>query len=368
MKYIVHIDLNAFFAQVEMNRHPEFVGKPLAVGGDTARSVVSTANYAARKFGVGSGMPISQALRLCPSLVVVPGDFSEYARQSRLFFRAVRLYVPTIEMASIDECYGDATDFLNGLSEGKIHDKLFDLQMGLLERTGLKCSIGLGPNKFLAKMGSDMKKPLGITLLLTQREVRERLWPLPIRNMYGIGKKTYPRLEEIGIATIGDLANTGLKECRDLLGSMFDWLVAEANGAGSDILDLSSFDPKSCSSDVTLPADTTDYEEIKTHLVSCAKEVGRELRDHGKVTRTICVKLRDSSFRTISKRSTINEFIDSDEDVAFQALRIFDGFYDDRPLRLVGVAAEDCMDREDAVSRPYQMTLGEAAAKGGGGK
>lgn len=366
MKLIAHIDLNAFFAQVEMNRRPELAGKPVAVGGGSGRSVVSTANYQAREYGVASGMPVSEALHLCRDLVVIYGDYAEYGRQSRLFFAEVRKTFPTVEMASIDECYADATAGLVGLSVEQMHDFLFDFQLRLLSKTGLKCSIGLGANKFLAKMGSDMKKPLGITILLTAEAIREKLWPLPIERMYGIGKKTWPRLEEAGIMTIGDLANAVGGTAKTTLGSMFEWLVAEANGAGSDFVDTSAFDPKSCSNDVTLAADTTDYEELRSYLVGCAREVGRELRKHGKATRTVCIKLRDSAFRTVSKRLTLRKYTNSDEELAFQALRIFDGFYDDRPLRLVGCAAEDCKDWAEVSETPVQLTIFEATGKGEG--
>lgn len=366
MRIIVHIDLNAFFAQVEMNRHPEYANKPLVVGGPFGRSVVSTANYAARKYGIHSGMPVSEAFKLCKHLIDVPGDYQEYSRQSEFFFRVVRSTFPIQEMASIDECYVDATEQLKDFNEEQIHDALWDFQMNLLKVTKLKCSIGVAPNKFLAKMGSDYKKPLGLTLFLDEKEWKEKLWALPISHMFGVGKKTAPRLELLGINTIGDLAQTGSKEVKDVLGSYFDWLVLEANGGGTDQLDLSEFDPKSTSSDSTFEFDTTDYEEIRSSLIQNCKSVGKHLRNHNKVTRTIAIKLRDSTFNTRSKRMTIDQWTDSDEIICFWALKIFDGFYHDEPLRLVGCSAEGCVDKDSVKERNEmnrQMTIDEALYK-----
>lgn len=366
MKIIVHIDLNAFFAQVEMNRHPELNGRPLVVGGPFGRSVVSTANYAARKFGIHSGMAVSEAFKLCKDLIDVPGDYQEYSRQSKVFFGEVRKTFPIQEMASIDECYVDATNQLLEMNEEQMHDYLWDFQMNLLAVTKLKCSIGVGHNKFLAKMGSDYKKPLGLTMLLNEKEVKAKIWPLPISNMYGVGKKTAPRLEILGINTIGDLAQTGAKEVKEALGSYFDWLVFEANGGGTDQLDLSDFDPKSISSDSTFEFDTTDYEEIKNQLISSCQKVGYQLRKRKKVTRTICVKLRDSAFNTKTKRISLGEWTDKDETICFQALKVFDEFYHDEPLRLIGCSLEGCIDKDtlkETNEESKQMTFDDVLAQ-----
>lgn len=362
MKYICHIDLNAFFAQVEMNRHPEYKDKPLSVGGNIGRAVIATSNYEARKYGVRSGMPISEAYRLCPKLINIPGDYHEYSKQSQFFFDEVKKTFPLIEMASIDECYVDSTNVLIEKSRDEIYEFLFDFQFQLLAKTGLKCSIGLGQNKFMAKMGSDYKKPLGLTLLLDKKDLETKIWPLPIENMFGIGKKTAPKLLELGVNTIGDLANNKSIKVIKALGSMYDWVYFEANGGGSDELSYASFDPKSTSCDSTFDFDTTDYEEIKNRLIYCSKKVGNQLRFHNKVTKTIGIKIRDASFNTKSRRISIDHFIDSDDEICFYALKIFDVFYNDQPIRLIGCMAEGCIDKgkETLVKKDEQLTIDEA--------
>ena len=349
MKLIIHIDLNAFFAQVEINRHPEYQKKPLAVGGGI-RGVVATCSYEARKFGVRSGMNIYDAIKLCPDLILLPGDYGEYRKQSNRFFSVVVKTIPTIEMASIDECYGDATDYLQDVETDRptLHDRLFDLQLSLYRETGLKCSIGLGHTRFMAKMGSDYKKPLGITILLDPVDWKTKIWPLDIGKMYGIGSKTAPRLKELGIKTIGDLATGSIPGSKEILGSEFEYLVALANGFGSDVVSTESRIRKSCGTDVTLPTDTTDYDEIRNRMRECAMEVAQTIAKDGLESRTICIKLRNSDFKTNTKRMTFSTYSNSETDIIYRALTILDSFYRGEPIRLLGVAAEDLKPVGDA--------------------
>lgn len=360
MKYIAHIDLNAFFAQVEMNRHPEFKGKPLVVGNDLNHGVVATSNYEARKYGITSGLATSEAVRLYPSLIVVPGDYEEYQKQSHLFFKEVQKVFPLIEMASIDECYAECTQALEGMDEQRIHDFLFDFQMNLLKKTNLKCSIGLAHNKFLAKMGSDYKKPLGLTILLNHQALVDIIWPLPIKAMYGIGKKTYPQLEELGIQTIGDLAHVDEKKIQKVLGVYSEWLIYEANGGGDDVVSPLVDNPKSCSSDYTFRFDTNDYDELRSRLIQCVEDVAENLCRHNKVSKTICLKIRDSNFITKSKRYTLQNYENDKKILAFWALKLFDDFYHGELLRLIGFSTENCVEYTHIKSpqkQEKQMTL-----------
>lgn len=362
MKLIAHIDLNAFFAQVEMNRHPELKDKPIVVGGPIGRSVVATSNYNARKFGIHSGMPVSEALSLCDDLVVIPGDYIEYSQKSIFFFDIVRKVFPIIEMASIDECYVDATEQCKEMNEEEIYDFFWDFQMTLLKASQLKCSIGVGHTKFMAKMGSDYKKPLGLTLLLNEQEIKAKILPLPISTMFGIGKKTAPKLEILGVKTIDDFLNCTSDDVNKLMGSRLDLLKQEIEGVGDDRIDMSEWNPTSQSCDTTFDFDTNDYEEIKSALIYCSEQVGLHLRKFSKVTKTIALKLRNAEFITKTKRMSLDHYTNTDEDISYLTLKIFDTFYNDEPLRLVGCCAENCIDstRIPIQEKGRQMTIDEA--------
>ena len=202
-RVIFHIDLNAFYASAEVLKNSALEGQPAAVAGLHRRSVVSTANYEARKCGVHSAMPLLMALEKCPQLVVVQGDFSWYEELSNRFFTYLRKFTPCIEPASIDECYMDVTDIIGNYKRPL--DLAWIIQKRVYEDLRLPCSIGVGPNKFLAKMASDMRKPMGITVLRKQ-EVPSKLWPLPITDMWGIGKKSVP------LKCVADRKNKGYHE------------------------------------------------------------------------------------------------------------------------------------------------------------
>ena len=205
MQVIFHIDLNAFYASAEISRNPSLKGKPVVISGKSKRSIITTASYEARKYGIHSAMPLFQAKQLCKDLIILPADFELYHRLSNEFFTIIASYSEILEVASIDECYLDVTAIIQ---EKKIHPVVLakDIQTKVYEQLNLQCSIGISPNKFLAKMASDMKKPMGITVL-TRNNLKEVMWPLDIKDMFGIGKKTQPKLRAVGINTIGDLAD-----------------------------------------------------------------------------------------------------------------------------------------------------------------
>lgn len=354
MKMIAHLDLNAFFAQVEEIKNPALAGKPVGVGGRSSRSVLSTANYEARRFGVFSGQPVSEARRLCPELVVVDGHYRDYAEYSDRFMNYLRQLFGELEQASIDECYIDMTDrFPLELA----HDYLRDLQLELYRATGLKCSIGLGENRFLAKMGSDFQKPLGVTVI-ARADIQELIWPLPIEKMYGIGRRTHPKLKALGVTTIGDLAQTAEPAVRRLLGSNFEELAAHANGEGSASLSTAPSDPKSISSARTFDHDTSEYEELKLMLVHLAAAVAREMQDYRKTTDTVAITFRTADFTTSSKRMKFAAPSNQTAEITARALQVFDRYYDDQPLRLIGVAAVDIVDVDQLQE---QLTLQSAA-------
>ena len=267
-KVICHIDLNAFFVRCEELKNPRIEGKPVAIGHEGRGGIVSTCSYKAREFGVRSGMPMFKAKELCPNLIILPVDFKYYQKKSHDFFNFVKRTTKLVEIASVDECYAD---FTNVIKNKKDPLKFFEeFQQELYRETKLKCSIGIAPTKFLAKMGSDMKKPMGITII-RKKDAVDMLSPLPIGDFFGIGEKTAPRLINAGINTIGDLYHLVKNEDENVKMMMgkFYYIISDLiEGKSNDELDLEPWDPKSIGNSTTLVENTDDYHEIKQTISS----------------------------------------------------------------------------------------------------
>lgn len=348
-KVILHIDLNAFFAACEVLRDPTLEGKPLIVGGANRRGIVSTASYEARKYGIHSAMPTYKALRLCPNLIIKEPDFKLYHHYSSLFFNYLKDHVsPLLEVASIDECYIDATERLknNRNPIGFIKE----LQQTLLQEIGLGCSIGVAPTKFLAKMASNYKKPLGITIY-RRRELANTLWKLPINEMYGIGKATAPRLLALDIKTIGDLATTEDPEVKKLLGKSFFTFKEWANGRGSDEVIAEEEDPKSIGHSSTFMFDTENYEEISALFKEMSNSVSERAKREGKVGLTIQIVMRYYNFENVNRSVTLNKPTNNAITIFYEAMKLFDKNYKDEPLRLVGVTLQNLSDEGSLVEQ-----------------
>lgn len=336
-KIIMHIDLNAFFATAEELRNPSLIGQPLLIGHAGRSGIVSTASYAARKYGCHSGQPMFQALQQCPQAIVIPPDFSYYQVLSNSFFAYLRRYSPLVEAASVDEGYVEMTKALSACSDPEAY--LRNLQNGLLEEIGLKCSIGIAPTKFLAKMASDMKKPMGL-VFLRRRDLKEKLYPLPIEAFWGIGKKTSPRLRELGIKTIGDLAERANQNDPALiaeLGKFFYVIKDWANGYGSDEVDVTPFDPKSIGNSETLMHDANSEEEVAPVIKRLAEEVSRRAVADHKVGLTVTLTVKDTEFRLHTKASSSKEAIDSADIIFQKCLSLYRENYLGMNVRLVGV-------------------------------
>lgn len=353
-KVIVHIDLNAFFVRCEEIKDPSLIDKPVAIGHLGRSGIVSTCSYAARKYGVSSGMPTFQAVKLCPDLILKNSDFRFYRTLSNAFFKFVRNYTPIVEMASVDECYADFTLVLKNVKDVVSYFK--DFQKKLYEETKLTCSIGVAPTKFLAKMGSDYQKPNGLTII-RKRDIENILYPLSIDKMYGIGKKTSPRLKSIGINTIGDLADKIFKNDQlvmDILGKFFYEIREWLSGFGNDEVNVEPDDPKSIGNSTTLPHDTNEYEEIKKVFRVLSKEVSDRAIEENKVGTTVQIVVKDTDFKTYNKSITF-ENPTNDENVIFdKAMHLYEKNFIDATVRLVGVTLQNLVSTRDM---SVQMTL-----------
>lgn len=343
MSIIYHIDLNAFFATAETLKNPSLKGKPVAVGGHGRKGVISTANYEARKYGVHSAMPIYEAMKLCPELVVVPGDYDYYEKLSSSFIGLIYEYTSIVEQASIDECYADMSAAVKQF--GKPLDLAVDIQKKLFNKTGLTCSIGIAPNKFLAKIASDMKKPNGITVL-RKREVKTKLWPLSIDTMGGIGKKTAPTLKKNGIVTIGDLANPNNKDLVErILGNTASYFLDCANGVDTSIVS-DYHEMKSMSQSTTLNENILDYEDVKNSFVSLVRTLATRLKEDKLVGNNISITIRYHTFETITRSRTLNHDTNSFEEILSSALMLFEIHDKQKPIRLLGVGVNNLKDMD----------------------
>ncbi len=339
-----HIDLNAFFASCEELLDPSLKGKPLVVGGKSRRSVISTANYEARKYGIHSAMPMQQAEKLCKDLVIVNGHYAFYSDMSHQFMQIIHSYTDLVEKASIDECYADMTDVI--CRYPKPLDVAFEIQRRVLEETGLRCSIGIGPNMFLAKMASDMKKPMGITVLRI-RDVPEKMWPLPIKEMQGIGKRTVPLMEDLNIHTIKDLATyQDLNALKPVLGKNIESMIKRANGYDDRTL-MTDYDSKSMGISETLLEDVTDYDELRGLIRTLCRRLSKRLKEAHKAGYHVSMRICYYDFRNANKSKKLSAPIWTSDDLFVQAMIIFDSSYEEEEaVRLIGVSVSDFASEE----------------------
>ncbi|QMS85690.1 DNA polymerase IV [Candidatus Xianfuyuplasma coldseepsis] len=343
-RVIFHIDLNAFFASCEMAEDPTLRDKAIGIGGSSNRGVLTTANYVARKYGVSSAMSVMEAKRLCPELIILPVNFDLYHTYSEKFFSVLSEYSDTIEKGSIDEGYLDMT----ALSE-TMHplDIANEIQQRLLKEHNLPVSIGIAPNMFLAKMASDMKKPLGITIL-RKRDVSEKMWPLPIEKMFGIGKKTYPNLKLLGIRTIGDLAQyDDAYKLGLVLGNRVDEFQQKAFGHDDRTIEPDRYvDMKSIGNSQTYAQDLYEYQDIIGKLTDLTRKVVQRLQADESVAKTITIQVRYNDFTQINRSLTREHHTDSFYEILAIVERLYDENQSDKPIRLLGVSVSNLIDSE----------------------
>ena len=345
MKVIFHIDLNAFFANAELLRHPEHANKPMVIGHDSPRSVVATASYEARKFGIHSAMPIMQAKKLCRQLVIIKPDHDYYRQLSNQFFAIIRRYSSYVEKASIDECYVDMSEYIAS-KRLQPYDVAYSMQQDVFNELGLTCSIGISPNKFLSKMASDMKKPMGITII-TQSNLRDVLWPMPIDEMYGIGKKTAPRLKEAGILSIGDMAHPDRYQIlKSILGSSALIYYNRANGRDMRDVDYKPYEPKSVGNSHTFETDIVGEEQLSEAFKKLAHSVSQRAKKKRLISKHISITLRDNSFHTIQRSMIMNHYTDQEEILYAYALMLMRESYHGERIRLVGLTMNQVLPRD----------------------
>jgi len=322
MRFIAHVDMDAFYASVELLRYPELRGKPLVIGGRRraseeagtfptlreykGRGVITTATYEARAFGVNSGMALMRAAKKAPDALLLPADFDEYRRYSRMFKEAVRELAPEVEDRGIDEIYVDLSALAAEWSEA--HDLARAIQGAVREATRLSCSIGVAPNKLLAKMASEMEKPGGLTLL-TEADIPERVWPLPARKINGVGPKAASKLEAMGIRTIGELATADPALLLERFGQKHGaWMHDAANGRDERPV-VTRSEPKSISRETTFEDDlhpVEDRETLSRVFTDLCTRLAGDLERKGYAGRTIGLKLRFDNFKTLTRDCTLD--------------------------------------------------------------
>ncbi|MEH7377049.1 MULTISPECIES: DNA polymerase IV [Bacillaceae] len=346
-KVILHVDMNSFYASVEMAYDPNLKGKPLAIAGNVEerRGIIVTCNYDARKFGVKTTMPLWEARKLCPQLIVMKPNFERYRAVSIGMFEILRHYTEFVEPVSIDEGYLDITESFEYGSPIEIAESI---QKRILEQLDIPCSIGIAPNKFLAKTASDMKKPMGITIL-RKRDIPNVLWPLNTNEMHGVGKKTAEKLQTIGIHTIGELAKGNEIQLKTLLGINGLRLKERANGIDHRPVDPESIEEfKSIGNSTTLPKDVSNQHELFRVLTSLAETVSIRLKRKNVLAGTLGITIRYKDRKTITRSKKLPNPISHKDDISSFAQQIFLKAWNGDAIRLLGITGNDLVDHDHA--------------------
>ncbi|HEY1092479.1 MAG TPA: DNA polymerase IV [Burkholderiaceae bacterium] len=363
IRRIAHLDMDAFYASVELLRYPHLKGLPVVIGGGrrqadsvlaqgaalpleqfprladyVGRGVITTATYAARAFGVGSAMGMMKAARLCPQAILLPVDFDEYRRFSRMFKSLILEIAPLMEDRGVDEVYIDFTEVPGGQREGgRVLARL--IQKAIFERTGLTCSIGVAPNKLIAKMASEFNKPNGISIVL-EAELQSRIWPLAARKINGIGPKAEAKLAALGLSTIGDLAAKDRAWLIAHFGKAYGaWMHEAAWGRDSRPV-VTESEPVSMSRETTFERDLhakRDRAELSAIFTQLCEKLAEDLQRKGYVGKTIGIKLRFDDFKIATRDQTITAFTADARAIRQAAGQCLKRVPLERKLRLLGV-------------------------------
>lgn len=341
---ILHVDMDAFFASVELLDHPELVGKPVIVGHKSSRSIVTAATYEARKFGVNSALPMSIALRRCPDAIILEPHFDRYHHFSQQVFEICDELTPAVERLGIDEAFLDVAGARRVLGTPIQVAQL--LRQRVRAETGLICSVGAAATKFVAKVASGMSKPDGL-LVVPRDDTVAFLHPLPIAKLWGVGGKTEEVLRGRGIHTIGDLASTAVETLTRYLGDATATRLHDLAWGIDPRSVRAGADEKSVGHEMTFETDITDPAVIRRELLRMSNMVAVRLRKAGFRGRTVVLKLRYEDFTTITRSKTLHEATDLGRAIYEEVRVIYESVGTERPVRLVGVRAEQLVDSAD---------------------
>jgi len=341
---ILHVDMDAFFASVELLERPDARGKPAIVGHAGGRGVVTSATYEARRYGVRSAMPMSQALRLCPSAIILPPHYERYTEYSARVMDIFHEVTPLVEPLSIDEAFLDVSGARRLLGSPRRIAEL--IRSRVLEETGLTCSVGVAATKFMAKLASGRAKPDGL-LVVPRAETLCFLRPLPVGALWGVGASTQASLERMGLLTVADLADAPLHVLQKAVGDASGRRLHDlANGRDARRVVTESRE-KSIGHENTFGTDVGDLDTLRREFLRLSGRVGERLRKHELVARTVAIKVRFSDFRTITRSRTLAEPTNVGRRLFEEAWDVFDALGLDvrqTPLRLIGVRAEQLLD------------------------
>ncbi|MEE9282497.1 MAG: DNA polymerase IV [Nitrososphaerales archaeon] len=347
-RVILHIDMDSFYASAEKAAHPEYKDLPLVVGADPregqGRGVVVAASYEARKYGVKSGIPISRAYKLCPECKYIRPNFPLYNRVSRRVMNILRDFVEKFEQASIDEAYADVSGIVdyNGVQQfaNRIREEI-------RTREGLTCSIGVAQNKSIAKIASDIHKPDGLTIVLPE-ESKSFLAPLPVRSISGVGKKTEEALKELGIETIGHLAEIPGQDLVKIFGRNGVWIWGIANAEErSEVVERDEI--KSISHEYTFAEDASDPSVVRNEIDQLSHMVHKRLVRNSMAFRTVGIKVRFDNFATFTREKSLADHIEKADVIAAEANSLFDEFQDmgKKKIRLIGVRLSNLKEEKE---------------------
>jgi len=338
MHILLHVDLDAFYASVEEREHPEHKGKPVVVGADpkggAGRGVVATCNYPARKYGIHSGMPISIAYRKCPNCVFLPVNMELYVAVSGKVMEIVRQHAEKLEQVSVDEAYLDVSRLKGYEKARELGQQIKD---EIKQKEKLTCSVGIGPNKLIAKVASDFKKPDGLTVV-TPDKVLDFLAPQSIRVLRGVGPKTELALNNYGIKTVADLRKLSREQLTAIAGSFGPELYEQSRGNYPSEL-ITEWTPKSMGRNYTFEHDTKDKNEILRVFDEMCQDVWKQLKAEKMRFKTVTIRVRYEDFDTHTKQKSLIDYVDNIEAIRNTAKELLEGFLkDQRKIRLIGVS------------------------------